>query len=132
MTLGNVVYPRLVGLFYANLELKSTPDSVSFESIVKNVKITLAPSVLETIFGLKFINNAPSNLTRKLAKESCLSQFACPQKLATYTRLHKAPPYHVLLPKPWLLHYVFVRIFYRKDRSKEASNVIVLERFIAL
>jgi len=43
------------------------------DNIVKNVKITLNGSVLETIFGLKFINNAPSNLTRKLAKESCLS-----------------------------------------------------------
>ena len=41
LTLWSVVYPGLVKLFYANLELKSTLDGVSFESIVKSVKITL-------------------------------------------------------------------------------------------
>ena len=71
LTLANVVHPWLVRIFYANLELRSTPDGASFESIVKGVKIPLNRSVLEQIFELKFINNTPSNLTRKLAKESC-------------------------------------------------------------
>jgi len=58
-----------------------------FESYVKQVRITLSRSILETIFGLKFIDNAPSHLTQKLAKEFCLSQFAHPQKLAVYAPL---------------------------------------------
>ena len=41
LTFGNVVYPRLVQLFYTNLELKSTSDGVSVESSVKGVKIAL-------------------------------------------------------------------------------------------
>ena len=100
LTLGNVVYPWLVKIFYANLELKSSLNDVFFESVVKNVRITLSRLVLETIFGLKFVDNAHSNLTQKLAKESCLSEFACPEKLATYKRPHKAPPYHMLFPEP--------------------------------
>jgi len=92
------------------------------------VRITFSHSLLETIFCLKFIDNAPLNLTQKLAKESCLSQFACPKKkLVTYTRVRKALLYHVLFSEPRFLHYVFVRIFYPKDHSKEVSNEIALE-----
>ena len=99
-----------------------------FESVVKNVRITFSHSLLETIFCLKFIDNAPLNLTQKLAKELCLSQFACPKKkLVTYTRVRKALLYHVLFSEPRFLHYVFVRIFYPKDHSKEVSNEIALE-----
>jgi len=119
-------------LFYTNLELKSTHDGVILESLMKHVRIALSRSILEIIFELKFINNAPSNLIRKLAKDLCLSQFACPQKLDTYNRLYKAPPYHVLFPKPRLLHYVFVRIFYPEDHSNEASNEITLEAVYGL
>jgi len=58
-----------------------SPKGVFFESVVKNVRITFSHSLLETIFCLKFIDNAPLNLTQKLAKELCLSQFACPKKI---------------------------------------------------
>jgi len=122
LTLGNVVYPRLVRLFYANLELKSTSGGVSVESFVKGVKIALDHSVLSVLFGLNFIDNAPLNLTRKAAKDLCLSHYARPTKLESYTHHCKAPPYHVLHPRPLLLHYVFVRIFYPKDHCKEAYN----------
>ena len=61
-----------------------------------------------------------------------MSQYACPQQLESYTRLRKAPPYHVLYPEPRLLHYVFVRIFYPKDHSREASNEIALEAIYRL
>ena len=92
LDLGNVVYPRLVRLFYANLKTKTTANGVFFESVVKSVKITLSRSVLESIFGLKFVDTAPPNLSRKVAKDLCLQQFANPQKLDTYTRQNKAPP----------------------------------------
>jgi len=101
-------------------------------SIVKSIKITLSHSILESIFGLKFINTTPSNLTRKWAKDLYLAQFACPHKLAGYKRQNKAPPYHVMVPEPQLLDFVFVRIFYPKDHSKEASNEIVLEAIYRL
>ena len=127
LTLGNVVYPWLVWLFYANLELKSTSEGISVKSFVNGVKISLDRSVLTLIFGMKFIDNAPSNLTRKMAKDLCLTQFACLAKVEAYTRRRKAPPYHVLYPEPRLLHYVFIRICYPKDHSKEAYNEIALE-----
>ncbi|KAJ8420626.1 hypothetical protein Cgig2_032404 [Carnegiea gigantea] len=87
---------------------------------VKNVQITLGRSVLESIFGPKFINTAPSNLTCKHAKDLCLSQ------------QNETPPYHVLFVEPRLLHYVFVRVLYPKDHSKEATNEIVLEAIYRL
>ena len=127
LTLGNVVYSWLVRLFHANLELKSIFDGVSVESSVKGVKITLDRSILSLIFGLKFIDNAPLKPTRKAAKELCLSHYACPTKLESYTRRRNAPPYHVLYPKPDLLHYIFVRVFHPKDHLKEAYNKIALE-----
>ena len=77
LTLGNVVYPCFVRLFYANLEIRSSPNNVFFESVVKNVRITLSHSVLETIFSLKFIDNASLHLTRKLAykKPHCIMSY---------------------------------------------------------
>jgi len=89
--LGNAVYPRLVRLFYANLETKATANGVFFESVVKSVKITLSHLVLESIFGLKFVDIAPLNLSQKVAKDLCLQQFSSPQKLETYTQQNKAP-----------------------------------------
>ncbi|KAJ8435565.1 hypothetical protein Cgig2_020027 [Carnegiea gigantea] len=86
LNLGDSVYPRLVRLFYANLEVKATPNGIFLKSIVKNVQITPGRSVLESIFGLQFINTAPSNLACKCAKALCLSQFACPQKIVGYKR----------------------------------------------
>ena len=126
------MYPWLIRLFYANLELKSIYDSVYVESSVKGVKIILERSALSLIFGLKFIDTAPLILTRKVAKELRLSQYACPTKLESYTCCSKAPPSHVLCPEPCLLHYVFVRIFYPKDYSKEAYNEIALETIYRL
>ena len=78
LDLGDVVYPRLVRLFYVNLEIKSSANGVFFESLVKSVKITRSCSTLKSIFGLKFIDIAPPNLTRKMAKDLCLAQFASP------------------------------------------------------
>ena len=52
LELGDVVYPRFVGLFYANLEIKSSANGVFFETLVKSVRITLSRPVLATIFGL--------------------------------------------------------------------------------
>ncbi|KAJ8438851.1 hypothetical protein Cgig2_023043 [Carnegiea gigantea] len=127
LDLGDVVYPRLVRLFYTNLETKSTPKGVFFVRNVKTVTITLSRSVLRYIFGLKFINTAPSILTCKCAKVLCLAQFACPHKLADYKHQNKTAPYHVLFPEPRLLHYVCVRVFYPKGHSKEVSNEIALE-----
>ena len=40
LELGDV-YPRLVLLFYANLEVKSSAHGVFFETLVKSVHITL-------------------------------------------------------------------------------------------
>ncbi|KAJ8421764.1 hypothetical protein Cgig2_018957 [Carnegiea gigantea] len=71
---------------------KTTANGVFFESIVKSVKITLSRTVLESIFGLKFVDTATHNLSRKVAKDLCLPQFARPQKLETYTWQNKAPP----------------------------------------
>ncbi|KAJ8437465.1 hypothetical protein Cgig2_012905 [Carnegiea gigantea] len=96
LDLGDFVYPRLVHLFCANLDTQATPNGVFLKSIVKNVKLTLDHLVLESIFGLKFINTASSNLTCKHAKGLCLSQFACPHKIAEYKRQNKTPPYHFL------------------------------------
>lgn len=132
LELSDVVYPRLVWLFYANMETKSTPKGMFFMSIVKYVKITLSHFVLKSIFGLKFTNTTPSNLTRKRAKDLSLTQFGYPHKLASYKRQNKAPPYHVLFPELRLLDFVFVCIFYPKDHSKEASNVMVLEAIYRL
>ncbi|KAJ8433129.1 hypothetical protein Cgig2_004867 [Carnegiea gigantea] len=92
LNLGDVVYLRLVRLFYVNLETKSTPKSVFFVSLVKSVTITLSRCVLESIFALKFVDTAPSNLTRKHTKDLCLTEFACPHKIADYKRQNKAPP----------------------------------------
>ena len=71
-------------------------------------------------------HSAPT-LTRKAARDLCLSEFSCPQKLAHYQNRTKFPPYNVLFPEPCLLHYVFVHIFYPKDYFKEASNAVALE-----
>jgi len=127
LELGNVIYPRLIRLFYANLEVKSDACGLCFETLVKSVRITLTPATLESIFGLHYVNNAPSTLTRKTAKDLCLSEFACPHTLAHYKSRTNSPPYNVLLPEARLLHYVFIRIFYPKDYSKEASNAVALE-----
>ncbi|KAJ8448505.1 hypothetical protein Cgig2_012149 [Carnegiea gigantea] len=113
-------------------ETKTSANGVFFESIFKTVKITLNRPILESIFGLKFIDTAPYNLSRKVAKDLCLQQFAIPQKLQTYTRQNKAPPYHVLYSEPRLLHYVFFRIFYPKAHSKEAYNEVVLDAIYRL
>ncbi|KAJ8421227.1 hypothetical protein Cgig2_034077 [Carnegiea gigantea] len=72
--------------------IKITANSVFFESIVKSVKITLSCPILESIFGLKFVDTTPPNLSRKVAKDLCLKQFASPQKLEAYTWENKAPP----------------------------------------
>ncbi|KAJ8420285.1 hypothetical protein Cgig2_010321 [Carnegiea gigantea] len=53
----------------ASSKAKATPNGVFLKSIVENVQITLDRLVLESIFGLQFINAAPFNLTRKLAKD---------------------------------------------------------------
>ncbi|KAJ8423256.1 hypothetical protein Cgig2_001992 [Carnegiea gigantea] len=47
-------------------ETKTTTNGVFFESIVKSVKITFNRTVLESMFGLKFIDTALHNLSRKL------------------------------------------------------------------
>jgi len=86
LDLGDSVYPGLVHLFYANLEAQASPNGVVLKSIVKNVKLTLDRSVLESIFGLKFINTALSNLNHKRVKDLCLFQFACPHKIVEYKR----------------------------------------------
>ena len=130
--LGDIVYPRLVRLFYANLETKMDGNGVYLVSLVKSVPITINSSVLSTVFGLKFTNPAPPSLTRKMAKALCLTHCACPQKLAIYKCQNRTPPYHVLFPEPRLLHYVFVRIFYPKDHSKEAYNEVALESIYRL
>ncbi|KAJ8423737.1 hypothetical protein Cgig2_023892 [Carnegiea gigantea] len=59
-------------------------NSVLFESIVKPVKITLRHPIFESIFGLKFVDTAPPNLSRKVVNDLCLKQFANPQKLEAY------------------------------------------------
>ncbi|KAJ8427671.1 hypothetical protein Cgig2_016764 [Carnegiea gigantea] len=105
LELGDVVYPRLVRLFYGNLEIKFSAKGVLFESLGKSVKIILRRYVLESIFGLKFIDTAPPNLTQKIAKDLYLTQFASPKKIEAYKQQQKAPPYHVLFSKPRLLHY---------------------------
>ena len=125
--LGDLVYLRLVQLFYANLNTKIGTNGLYLVSLVKSVQITINWSVLETIFGLKFLNSAPPNFTRKTATELCLTHFTCPQKLESYKCQNRTPPYYVLFPEPQLLHYVFVWIFYPKDCSKEAYNEIALE-----
>jgi len=56
---GDVVCPRLVRLLYTNLETKSTAKVVFFVSLAKFVTITLSSYVLDSIFGLKFIDTAP-------------------------------------------------------------------------
>uniref|UniRef100_A0A7C9A3Y1 Uncharacterized protein n=1 Tax=Opuntia streptacantha TaxID=393608 RepID=A0A7C9A3Y1_OPUST len=104
LTLGNVVYPQLVRLLYAHLELKSTSDGVSVESIVKGVKIALDRSVLSQLFGLKFINTAPSNLTGNLPKNPiCLNMLA----LNNWNPTHGfAKPHHIIFYTPSLDSYI--------------------------
>jgi len=101
-------------------------------SNVKAIQITLSHSVLESIFGLKFINIAPTSFTWKKAKDLCLAEFACPNKLAECKCQNNAPLYHVLLPKPRLLHFVFDNTLYPKDHSHEVSNEIVLAAIYCL
>ena len=108
LELGNVIYPRLICLFYANLEVKSGAHGLCFETLIKSFRITLNPATLESIFGLRYVNTAPSTLTRKVAKDLCLSECACPQKLAHYKPRTNSPPYNVLIPEARLLHYLFV------------------------
>ncbi|KAJ8436026.1 hypothetical protein Cgig2_007684 [Carnegiea gigantea] len=75
-------------------------NGVYLVSLVKSVPITINRSVLEIVFGLKFTETAPPSLTRKLAKDLCLTHYACPQKLATY----KSTTLQVPLPEqPTLL-----------------------------
>ncbi|KAJ8433436.1 hypothetical protein Cgig2_008614 [Carnegiea gigantea] len=124
---GDIVYPHLVRLFYANFETKMDGNGMYPVSLVKSMPIIINSSVLSTVFGLKFTNLAPPSLTCKMAKALCLTYYACPQKLATYKCQNRAPPYHVLFPEPRLPHYVFVCIFYLKDHSKEAYNEVALE-----
>ncbi|KAJ8421269.1 hypothetical protein Cgig2_023803 [Carnegiea gigantea] len=107
-------------------------NGVYLVSLVKYVAITINSSVLSTVFGLKFTNPAPPSLSRKMAKALCLTYYACPQKLAAYKCQNRTPPYHVLFPEPRLLHYVFVRIFYPKNHSKEAYNEVALESIYRL
>jgi len=105
-------------------------NGVYLASLVKSVPITINRSVLKTVFGLKFKETAPTFLTRKMAKDLCLTHYACPQKLAAYKYQNRTPPYHVLFLEPRLFHYVFVHIFYPKDRSKLAYNKWFLNPFI--
>ncbi|KAJ8443076.1 hypothetical protein Cgig2_004281 [Carnegiea gigantea] len=56
-------------------------NSVYFVSSMKYVKIALTRSTLETIFGLKFTESTSSTLTRKTAKDLCLTQFANPKRV---------------------------------------------------
>ena len=65
LELGDVVYPRLVKLFYVNLETKITPEGMLFISNMKAASVTLSRATLVSIFGLKFIDTSASNLTRK-------------------------------------------------------------------
>lgn len=74
LELGNVVYSRLVKLFYANLEITPSPKGIILVSNVKG-------AVLGSIFSLKFTEIAPSSLTQKKAKDLCLVEYACPDKL---------------------------------------------------
>lgn len=78
LDLGETVYPRLVQLFYANLEAKVGVNGMYLVSLRKFVSITINRATLETVFGLKFTENAPSSLTRKMAKDLRLAQFTCP------------------------------------------------------
>lgn len=118
--LGGIVYPRLVRLFYANLETKTSANGVSLVSSVKSVPITINRSTLEIVFDIKFTNTAPSTLTQKVAKDFCLTHYAFPKKVVAYKRQNRTPPYHVLFPEPRLLHYVFVRIFLSKRSLKRS------------
>ncbi|KAJ8446962.1 hypothetical protein Cgig2_006590 [Carnegiea gigantea] len=59
-------------------------NGVYLVSLVKSVPITINRSVLEIVFGLKFTATTPPSLSRKMAKDLCLTHYACPQKLATY------------------------------------------------
>ncbi|KAJ8444398.1 hypothetical protein Cgig2_026602 [Carnegiea gigantea] len=52
-------------------------NGVYLVSLVKSMPISL---VLKTILGLKFTNTATPTLTRKVAKDLCLTRYACPQK----------------------------------------------------
>ncbi|KAJ8435532.1 hypothetical protein Cgig2_014451 [Carnegiea gigantea] len=103
--IGDIVYPRLVRLFYANLETKIGANGVYLVSLVKSVPITINHLVLEIVFGLKFTATAPPSLTRKMAKDPCLTHYACPPKLAAYKCQNKTPPYHVLFPELRLYMY---------------------------
>ncbi|KAJ8425025.1 hypothetical protein Cgig2_007162 [Carnegiea gigantea] len=51
--------------FLTNSQTKTIANGVFFEIVVKSVKITLSHPVLESIFGLKFVDTAPPNLSRK-------------------------------------------------------------------
>ncbi|KAJ8438356.1 hypothetical protein Cgig2_015283 [Carnegiea gigantea] len=130
--LGDIMYPLLVRLFYANLEMKMDANGMYLASFVKSVPTTINRTVLATMFGLKFTNPAPPSLTHKVAKDICLTHYACPQKLAAYKCQNRTPPYHVPFPEPRLLHYFFVRIFYPKDHLKEAYNEVALESIYRL
>jgi len=76
--LGEIMYPHLVRLFYANLETKMDGNGVYLVSLVKSVTITINSSVLSILFGLKFTNPAPPSLTRKMAIALCLTHYARP------------------------------------------------------
>jgi len=80
LELGNVIYARLIHLFYANLEVKSGAHGLCFETLVKSVRITLNLVTLESIFGLRYVNTAPSTLTHKATKDLCLSKFCMSSK----------------------------------------------------
>ncbi|KAJ8431940.1 hypothetical protein Cgig2_017426 [Carnegiea gigantea] len=86
--------PRFKTTVDANLETKSSATGVFCVSLVKSIKITATCSILESIFGLKFVDTSPPNLTSKEAKDLCLAQFACPHYIAAYKCQYKAPSYH--------------------------------------
>lgn len=52
--------------------------------------------------------------------------------METYKCQNRTPPYHVLLLESCLLHYIFVRIFYPQDNSKEVYNEVSLEAIYQL
>ncbi|KAJ8426236.1 hypothetical protein Cgig2_030329 [Carnegiea gigantea] len=108
------------------LEITPSPKGIIITSNVKGAQITLSHAIIGSIFGLKFTKTTPSSLTRKKAKDLCLAEYACTDKLAEYKHKNKPPPYTVLLPEPRLLHFVLFRTIYPKENSREASNEIVL------
>jgi len=111
---------------------KSSVHGTFFEMLVELVCITLSRSILESIFGLTFIDTASLTLTSNVVKDFAYLNLLVLISSTCTKKQKKAPPYTVPFPERRLLHYVFVRIFYPKDHSKEALNEIALEAIYRL